>query len=303
MDSLILSAITKELNEKITGGRIFKIYQPNDSDILLKIRTKGISENLILSSHPEWKRIHLTETRPTNPLSPPSFCMLLRKFIEGGIVLSIHQEGLERIITLAIRCKDKEYYLIAELIGKQGCILLTDEEKTILGLVPPSRSGERLSLREKYQSPLFEKADPLSATKELFLKEFPGCPEKKVWRELLEHFRGISPLTAREMAYRALRKKTETGLWEAFTEICGLIREESFSPSIYSKKGESLFILSAIPLNHFETGEKTAFPSMNEAAEKYYGTVVPQMEFARLKENLSRHIEKELSRAKRTEET
>ena len=81
MDSFVIRAIAKELAETLKGGRIYKIHQPYPTELILKIRLKGVSKNLIISANPEWPRVHIIKDIPENPFSPPGFCMLLRKLI------------------------------------------------------------------------------------------------------------------------------------------------------------------------------------------------------------------------------
>jgi len=82
LDGLTLHAIVNELGEKLKNGRIMKIYQPDRYTILLHLRLPGKNERLVISADPMYPRIHTTTSERENPLSPPAFCMLLRKYLE-----------------------------------------------------------------------------------------------------------------------------------------------------------------------------------------------------------------------------
>ena len=88
-DGITIFAVCRELGEALQGGRIDKIYQPDDHEIILQMRRAkdgGGSETkrLLLTTLANSPRLHLTDRRPENPLQPPMFCMLLRKHLSGA---------------------------------------------------------------------------------------------------------------------------------------------------------------------------------------------------------------------------
>ena len=82
-DGLLTRSMTNEL-QKLVTGRITKIHQPNALEIMLQIRAGGANHKLLVSIHPSYARMHITEQAVDNPAEPPMFCMLLRKHLEGG---------------------------------------------------------------------------------------------------------------------------------------------------------------------------------------------------------------------------
>ena len=84
LDGAAIAAVTHELNEKIVGGRVDKIHQPERDEIIINIRCAGNNLRLLLCANPSFPRLHLTEMSKENPASPPMFCMLLRKHLCGG---------------------------------------------------------------------------------------------------------------------------------------------------------------------------------------------------------------------------
>ena len=95
-DGLMVKAVTEELAAELKNGRIERLIQPDKDEIILQIRKPGESLRLLISFHAELARIHLTEENRLNPTTPPAFCMLLRKHLEGARIIEIKQIGFER---------------------------------------------------------------------------------------------------------------------------------------------------------------------------------------------------------------
>jgi len=128
-DGIVIKSLVNEFKNKILNGKIDKIYQPENDEIILNLRSKGDTKKLLLSASSNNPRIHLTEYSKKNPLSPPMFCMLLRKHLQGGIITNISQPSLERIIQLDIVSLDELGYkstkqLIVEIMGRHSNIHL-----------------------------------------------------------------------------------------------------------------------------------------------------------------------------------
>src|SRR5699024_1732575 len=97
-DGIVTKAVTEELTDQSVPGKITKIYQPTETELILTIRRKRKNHDLLISIHPTYARIHLTNDQYKNPQEPPMFCMVLRKHLAGAIVEKIEQDRLERII-------------------------------------------------------------------------------------------------------------------------------------------------------------------------------------------------------------
>lgn len=136
-DGVFISHLTAELNEQLIGAKIFKIYQPGAREITVEFR---FGKDLFVSADASNPYFCLTESRKTNPVSPPNFCMLLRKHLNGGVVKSIVQDGLERSVSIEIEAVNelgdievKKLYI--EIMGKYCNIILTDSKGKILGAI------------------------------------------------------------------------------------------------------------------------------------------------------------------------
>lgn len=135
-DGITLNALCNELSQKLTGGRIDKIYQPEKDEVILTIRNDGSNYSLKLSANSSIPKLHITSEKKKNPDVPPMFCMLLRKHIQSGKIIEISQFELERIVSIKIQCYNdfgdlvvKE--LIIEIMGKHSNIMLVDENGKI----------------------------------------------------------------------------------------------------------------------------------------------------------------------------
>ena len=174
LDGITISALCYELNEKLSGGRIDKIHQPERDELIISVRTFGGAYKLLICANPSYPRIHITNSQKENPQKPPMFCMLLRKHLSSGKILSVCQDGFERIIKIAIESYDEmgflsEKTLIIEIMGKHSNIILTDKDGKILDSiihVDISVSSVRQVLPGlMYEpAPSQHKEDPLCAT-------------------------------------------------------------------------------------------------------------------------------------------
>lgn len=214
MDALCLSAVLRETDKIITGGRIDKIYQPSRDEIVLQIRGNTGNCRLLLSANPSRPRMQLTELTRENPAQPPMFCMLLRKYLTGGRIVALRQPPMERVAELQIEAAnemgDKVHRrLILEAIGKKTNLLLLDGEDRIVDCLRRV-DGDLTQARPLlpgmfYQDPPPQagKRDPhvLTDTDRAALADRAGdTPADKF---LLDHFMGFSPLIAREIAFEA----------------------------------------------------------------------------------------------------
>ena len=132
-DGLVLSALVSELNEKLTGAKIMKIYQPEPEDLLLHLHAPSGKYKLFMTANPSFARVSMVKELPENPENPSAFCMLLRKHLQGGRITGIRQIGTERILEIAIESANEigvitEKKLLVEIMGKHNNIVLVNSE-------------------------------------------------------------------------------------------------------------------------------------------------------------------------------
>lgn len=130
-DGIFLHYMTAEL-QPLVGGRIQKINQPFDQELVLTVRSAGKSHKLLLSAHPVFGRVQLTKSDFQNPQNPNNFVMILRKYLAGAFIEQIEQVGNDRQIILHISTKDEigdslKIALITEIMGKHSNIILLEK--------------------------------------------------------------------------------------------------------------------------------------------------------------------------------
>ena len=131
-DGFFLHHMVEELRAELLNGRIQKINQPFYQELVLQIRSNRQSHRLLLSAHPVFGRIQLTETTFENPAQPSTFIMVLRKYLQGAVIESIEQIENDRIVEITVSNKNEigdniQATLIIEIMGKHSNILLVDK--------------------------------------------------------------------------------------------------------------------------------------------------------------------------------
>ncbi len=254
-DAVTVGCVADELNNLLSDGRIDKIYMPSRSDIILAIRAHGENLKLLLSCNPSFPRVHITKTARENPVTPPGFCMLLRKHLINGKIIMISSPRGERIIELIIECRNElgdtvRKKLIAELFGKNSNIILLHENGVIADCVrhiDNSISRERIVLPglQYFPPPPQEKIKPENVTPEIVKNLISKTdPTKKADSFILENFSGVSPLICREIVYlwgadTDMTVGSKKGLAEAICFYMDKLSKKKFSPvTLWDKSGK-----------------------------------------------------------------
>lgn len=158
LDGITIAALTNELKAALVSGRIVKIAQPENDELLLTIKKFNEQIRLTISSDASLPLMYLTSENKPSPMTAPNFCMVLRKHLNNAKIIDIFQPSLERIINIELEhynemgdlCKK---YLIVELMGKYSNIIFTDENKKIIDAIkriPLSISSVREVLPGRY---------------------------------------------------------------------------------------------------------------------------------------------------------
>src|SRR5699024_10881705 len=132
-DGVFTHLMVNELKEKLVNGLISKIQQPYENEIVLTIRANRKNQKLLLSAHPSYARVQLTEMTYINPETPPNFVMMLRKYLDGAILQSIQQIANDRVIHFTFKHRNElgdlqDIVLIVELMGRHSTVLLMNKE-------------------------------------------------------------------------------------------------------------------------------------------------------------------------------
>lgn len=275
-DGTLLKAVVTELNQTLLSGRITKIYQPYKTELIFTIRANGANQQLLLSANPSFARLHLTTEKIDNPSEPPMFCMLLRKHLEGGIIESIEQLELERIVTILIKGRnelgDISYKkLMIEIMGRHSNIVLLDEKDdkildSIKHLSPGINSYRTILPGQPYKlPPEQEKLNPLTIDETTFIKKI-DFNAGKIDSQILNQFSGLSPQISKEILFRAKLANRDT-LSKAFFEVINQVKEDQFEPQITITDNKEYF--SVIELSHLK-GVAQTFSSVSEMLTRFY---------------------------------
>ncbi|MGI6315889.1 MAG: Rqc2 family fibronectin-binding protein [Christensenellales bacterium] len=209
LDALTLWGLTRELSHSLSGGRVDKVLQPEKDELHLLIRNHGTTFRLVVSASSDLPRIHLSNQSKLNPLSAPMFCMLLRKKIVSGQVLSVTQPGMERIVQLAFAVRDELGQIVTlslyiELMGRHSNILLVDEHGRILDSIKHvtremSRVREILPGLNYTPPPPTGKLDPLDLDEAGWLTFWQNQPSEDPEKILANSIAGLSYQSAERM--------------------------------------------------------------------------------------------------------
>ncbi|MDR0879939.1 MAG: NFACT family protein [Clostridioides sp.] len=264
LDGLVIHSIVDELTSKILGGKVDKISQPEDDEVVLTIRNNGINHKLILSASASNPRVYLAKNyKKENPKKAPAFCMLLRKHIQSGIVVGVEQIGFERIIKISVESYDElkektTQDIYVEIMGRHSNIILTRSNGDVIidsaKRVPTSISRLRQILPglTYVLPPSQDKLDPLSKISEDEFKSEISSYEGPVFKAVYSKFLGISPIVAKEICFRSdVPQKTRTedlendqlkALYLEFSRLFAEIGDRNFTPSIVVDRSIDKFL-------------------------------------------------------------
>lgn len=275
-DGLFTRAMTKELSESLTGGRINKVHQPYKKEIILMIRAGGKNHKLLLSAHPSYARVQLTNEAYDNPSTPPMFCMLLRKHLEGYILENIHQVELDRIIIFEVKGRNEigdvsSKQLIVEIMGRHSNITLVDKERNmILDSIKhvsfAINSHRALLPGQEYKLPPAQhKANPFAADEDDILRKI-DFNSGKIDKQLVTAFSGLSPLLAKEALFHS-GLANRTTIPKAFMTLMKKVEEHAYSPAITVNENKENFYLFS--LEH-ANGKSYHYPSLSAMLDRFY---------------------------------
>ncbi|WP_181348864.1 NFACT family protein [Thalassobacillus sp. CUG 92003] len=274
-DGVVTRAMVHELQETIMPGRIMKIYQPTDTELVFTIRHNRKNHSLLLSAHPSYARFHLTEDQYRNPKEPPMLCMLLRKHLTGGFIESIEQVSMERIVKIHVHTRNEvgdetRKTLIIEVMGKHSNIhLVDDEEGHILDSVKhisPSQNRHRIIMPgQPYKLPPEQgKLDPTTLHPDAFVKKL-DFNTGKLDRQILSIVMGFSPLLTKEIAFQA-RLGSQAAYKHQFEKVQQAIIEHDYHPWVARGSHEYFYVL---PLETIEHAKET-FTTVSGMLDAFY---------------------------------
>lgn len=280
MSNVDVYTISYELKNLLIGSRVDKSFQPTKDTIVMRFHKAGYGRiDLIMQAG---VRMHISQYPMENPLTPPSFPMLLRKRVKGANVTNVTQHNFDRVIKITMQ-KDQKYNLIIELFDK-GNIILVDEENNIIMPLKRKRTENRdISSKKMYEFPPENGINPITIN----LMEFNDIirySDSDIVRTLARN--GLGSLYAEEIiSHTKIDKNTlckdldnddvET-LFNSLEHTFKPLKEAQFKPQIdklINEKNEKEYL---VPLNleKYKDLEKTFYKTFNEASDEFYSKKV-----------------------------
>ena len=285
LDAICLQAVVEELRPQLLGLRIDKVQQPARDQVILLLRGR----RLLLNAGANAPRIQLTEIVRDNPAEPPMFCMLLRKHLTGAKIAGLAQPPLERLVRLELDVTDDfgrpgRRSLVLEAMGRRSNLILLDGEGRIiecLRRVDAEMSAQRQVLPGLYYEPpaAGDRLVVIEETEEGFYEKLSAAnPERRIDAFLLDHYFGMSPLMARELAFRAAGEtdsrlcalKDGAALWREVGSFLSAVRESRFTPVCLRREGRPAEF-SCLPVAQYGAAMETeTYGSFSQLLDAFY---------------------------------
>ncbi len=287
MDGLTLHFAARELNEKLTQGRVDKVAQPEKDMLVLLIRSQGENHRLLMCASPNNARAHLTNQNLLNPMEPPMFCMLMRKHLLGGRVLAIRQLGGDRVLKIDIENTDELGYpstrsLYLEIMGRHSNLIAVDAQGKIIDAIrhvghDMSRVREVLPGLYYEAPPAQDKLDFTSFTKEEAQERLQSL-SGRLDKALANLFRGLSSVAAQEITYRltgtdkALMEESDISILnQRLYDFMALM--PTLSPPVLQKDQDGGNVdVFPFPYLSRDTSLQESFSGVSQALDAFFST-------------------------------
>lgn len=286
-DGFFLHHMVEELRRQLVNGRIQKINQPFEQELVLQIRSNRQSHRLLLSAHPVFGRIQLTQTTFENPAQPSTFIMVLRKYLQGALIESIEQVENDRIMEITVSNKNEigdhiQATLIIEIMGKHSNILLVDKSShkilEVIKHVGFSQNSYRTLLPGStyIAPPSTESLNPFTIKDEKLFEILQT--QETTAKNLQNLFQGLGRDTANELESILVSEKLSTfrNFFNQETKPC--LTETSFSPVPFANR----------------VGEP--FTSLSDLLDTYYKDKAERDRVKQQASELIRRVENELQK-------
>lgn len=317
-DGLTIRAVTDELKPALFNARIDKIFQPEKDELVFLIRQAGTGNHLrlLISANVNWARIHLDNNKKPNPVTPAGFCMLLRKYLEGGKIKAIEQIDFERVVHITIEALDdfrewKEKLLICEFMGRHSNIILIDPANNIILDAIKRFDSDVNSYREVMPGKIYVtppeqgKLDPLITSAEEFSARVWSLEkDSKLGTALFDIFSGISPVASKDICYAAGLDPSlpaeQCGIYELdtlfmFLQKCLNNLTVGLTEPTFIYKKDQLADYSPFDLLQQRTADEPL--TMNQVCDIFYSTKWQILHLESFRSNYQRRIKELLDKA------
>ncbi|MBO7394031.1 MAG: NFACT family protein [Abditibacteriota bacterium] len=302
-DGFTLSATIAELKRTLTGGRVQKIKQLSDTEITFAVHSMGKTYLLFFSVDPRHPRVYTTASSGTAPQTPPNFCMVARKYLEGAFAEKIEQVGLERImIVTCVNPALGAIKLIFELMGRHSNLIITDNADKILGAIKnvgSSVSRRRILTGLTYElPPVGIKTSPADVTPEQ-AAEIASAEDPK--KALVASVGGVSPFLAEELMLRSGGDGAK--LYDEISDLGKMITSGKYMPVFITDEAGKGTAVYPMPLLKYPPERQHPRESLNESLDTLYRTFVRDTELTETRQSVVSAVEKSIAFRKSSEKS
>lgn len=290
LDGIYLRSLLKEISSEVLNCRIEKINQPEKDEIILSFKVNRKSKKLLISSSSNYPRINFTNDLKENPLQPPMFCMVLRKYLNTATLVNVRQLESDRIVILDFEGTDdlgfnSVYNLVIEIMGRHSNITLVRERDNKIMDCIKHLSSDMNSYRVLYPGMEYiypPKSDKLNAFS-FTIKDFESLINLKYDEKPLDAklfstiISGVSGPLSNEMFYRVEKSSIEfnkdncSEIFKFTTDFFNDVESGNFKIGSYSKDGTLKEFHCVELLNLIDDGYKfNEFTSPSELIQNYY---------------------------------
>ncbi|MBN1120972.1 MAG: NFACT family protein [Anaerolineae bacterium] len=306
VDAVTTAAVASALNETIIDGRVQAVIAVDDQSVGLEVYARQQRHYLLLSIHPKEARCQLVGGKLRRGAARPSpLVLLMKKYIEGSRLMSIHQPAWERLLQFEFSGDEGNTRLIAETMDKRSNLILTVDGHILECMkrigADQNRYRQILPGKPYIPPPPQSKALPAEVGLGQIKSYLEQDPDQPTWRLLVQYISGISPLLAKEIIFRACGDAEALAfdvaariVHEAFSKLIGEVLEERYFPCVALAPDRPGYLaFAAYQLNHL--GWKPV-DSIFKAMTLYFGAPVGQDAYTAGKQPIQDQIDEALTR-------
>ena len=286
LDAITLALLAKELDSELQGARIDKIHQPSKDEVVMHMRKRDGNIKLLISARSGSARVCLTNESFENPQTPPSFCMLMRKYFAGAKFVAANSIKGERIIMLAFTATSEmgdtvQLDLAVELMGRYANIVAINQDGKVIDAMKrvdaDASSVRQLLPGLTYKLPPNRDNPHLIEETQQVLDKVFGF-DAPLNSAFMKNTLGIGPVIAREIAYRALGDRDVYAAYlsdeqkQTVTDVVEKVKEYYNNPqytTVYDDDGKPSEF-SFMPLMQYGNLATKSYESLNVLLDEYY---------------------------------
>ena len=304
-DAFTLRYLCKELNSIFSGGKVNRIVQPSNDEIVLTVYTGKKTEKLYINVNPSAPRIGVIEKEEKSPLTAPNFCMLLRKHLLSAQINSIEIVGFDRIVKIEFALSGEFFdnvkkIMYVELMGRYSNVILTENGKVLGGNrgINMFDDGVRPLIvgKEYVYPPVGQKKEPIDKS---LMEIFDGKSIQELADAIIKNVQGIALSTAQEIVSEYLNKNQIQVVdgKDFFNFLSEFLFNSKYKPCVYKKEGQITDVL-LYPYGIL-SGEFINFDTLFNAEEFYFSNKEKVKKFTNKKERLTAIVNTAIKKVKK----